>query len=427
MRHPVFPAGGIKREVTSIMGQSPAVRQGAADLTSNDCAAVADESSRCRGHGRRMLCAATPVTTSWSWRSGAAPWPDRRRSAFTFNARAALDLGVRLLGLRPGDAVLFPAYCCGAELDSLLHAGLRPVFYRVGPDLVPDLEHLDHLQDPAIKAILVIHYFGRPQPMQPLRELARRRGLLVIEDCAHALFALDEEGRPVGDLADLAVFSLRKHLPVPDGGMMLVADRLAGELAPRPRSIPWRLALKSAIALAALELEHRWPAAIDGLRQRMGVAPRLQPIDASPQDFPQGARFEPDSVDWRMSRLSLAMVARVDGADIRARRRANFRRLAEALRASALVRPIWRETPPGASPWIMPVLPTVPQALCRYMIRHGVEAYRVWPHRHPAVTAAPNIGGIALDAVVALPVQQGLDDSDMDRIAELICQWQADR
>jgi hypothetical protein len=160
------------------MGQSPAVQQGAADLTRNDCAAVEDQSSRCSSRGRRMLCEATPLTRGWSWRPRAAPWPDPRRSAFTFNARAALYLGVRLLGLRPGDAVLVPAYCCGAELGSLLHAGLRQVFYRVGPDLVPDLEHLDRQRDPSTRAILVIHYFGRPQPMQPLRELARRRGLL---------------------------------------------------------------------------------------------------------------------------------------------------------------------------------------------------------------------------------------------------------
>jgi perosamine synthetase len=230
--------------------------------------------------------------------------------------------------------------------------------------------------------------------MQPLRELARRRGLLVIEDCAHALFALDDEDRPVGDLADLAVFSLRKHLPVPDGGMMLVADRLAGELAPRPRSIPWRPALKSAIALAALELEHRWPVATDWLRRRSGAGPRVQQSDAHARDFPEGARFAPQSADWRMSRLARAMVARVDAAAVRARRLANFRLLAEALSGHAWVRPIWRDAPDGASPWIMPVLARAPSALCAYMLRHGVEAYRVWPHRHPAMPAATDVGAV---------------------------------
>lgn len=360
---------------------------------------------------------------NWSRRSSLDTWPDPARFAFTFNARAALYLGVRLLGLRPGDAMLVPAYCCGAEIDSLLSAGLRPVFYSVGPDLVPDLAHLDHLQDPSIRAILVIHYFGRPQPMRPLRELARRRGLLMIEDCAHALFALDDEGRPVGDLADLAVFSLRKHLPVPDGGIMLVADRLAGEFKSRQRSIPWRRSTKSMIALAALELEYRWPGTIDRLRLRLGVGPRLQQPDAHAQGFPEGARFEPQSADWRMSRLARAMVALVDGADVRARRKANLRLLTEALSGNARVRPIWREPSRGASPWIMPVLTRAPAALCAYMVRHGVEAYRVWPHRHPAMPMAPRVDGVAPNAVVALPVQHRLSESDMQLMADLIGQW----
>ena len=367
-----------------------------------------------------------PGTAPWI-RRPRRDWPDPRRSAFTFNARAALYLGVRLLGLRPGDAVLVPAYCCGAELDSLLHASLRPVFYPVGSDLEPNLVQLDRQRDRSIKAILVIHYFGRPQPMQPLRELARRRGLLVIEDCAHALFALDEEGRPVGDLADLAVFSLRKHLPVPDGGMMLVADRLAGELAPRPRSIPWRPALKSAIALAALELEHRWPVATDRLRRRSGAGLRVQQPEADTLGFPEGARFAPQSADWRMSRLARAMVARVDAAAVRARRLANFRLLAEALSGDAWVWPIWRDVPNGASPWIMPVLARAPSALCAYMLRHGVEAYRVWPHRHPAMPAAPDAVAVTPHAVVALPVQHGLSERDMQQIGDLVGQWRGGR
>lgn len=403
----------------------PAVDRGGAELKSIESeaeAAVAAPPTRHLAGGRRLLCKPTPGTTPWTWRPR-ADWPDRRRSAFTFNARAALYLGVRLLGLQPGDAVLFPAYCCGAELDSLLHAGLRPVFYRVGSDLVPDLEHLDHLQDPAIKAILVIHYFGRPQPMQPLRELARRRGLLMIEDCAHALFALDDEGRSVGDQADLAVFSLRKHLPVPHGGMMLVSGRLAADGAPRQRSISWRQSTKSLVALAALELEHRWPTATDWLRRRVGAAPRWRPIDSHARGFPESSRFEPQSADWRMTRVARAMVALADAPAVRARRQANYRRLAEALRANATVRPIWRDAPPGASPWIMPVLAQAPWQLCQYMVQHGVEAYPVWPNRHPFMTTAPDVGGIAPDAVVALPVQHGLSDTAMQRLVDLLALW----
>jgi hypothetical protein len=143
--------------------------------------------------------------------------------------------------------------------------------------------------------------------------------------------------------------------------------------------------------------------------------------------FPEGARFAPQSADWRMSRLARAMVARVDAAAVRARRLANFRLLAEALSGHAWVRPIWRDAPDGASPWIMPVLARAPSALCAYMLRHGVEAYRVWPHRHPAMPAATDVGAVTPHAVVALRVQHGLSDDDMPEIGDLVGQWHGGR
>jgi hypothetical protein len=143
--------------------------------------------------------------------------------------------------------------------------------------------------------------------------------------------------------------------------------------------------------------------------------------------FPEGARFAPQSADWRMSRLARAMVARVDAAAVRARRLANFRLLAEALSGHAWVRPIWRDAPDGASPWIMPVLARAPSALRAYMLRHAVEAYRVWPHRHPAMPAATDVGAVTPHAVVALRVQHGLSDDDIKEIGDLVGQWNGGR
>src|SRR5205823_6634957 len=68
--------------------------------------------------------------------------------------------------------------------------------------------------------VLAIHYFGFGQPdIEPLAGLCRRAGVALIEDCAHALFSR-HTGRELGEFAPLAVFSLRKTLPLLEGGAL---------------------------------------------------------------------------------------------------------------------------------------------------------------------------------------------------------------
>src|SRR5690348_9474853 len=79
-------------------------------------------------------------------RRGTYPFPFGRNGvSLWWNARAAIWQGVRCIGLELGDRVLVPAYCCGAEVDALLQAGLTLDYYRILPDLSPDLDHLDDL------------------------------------------------------------------------------------------------------------------------------------------------------------------------------------------------------------------------------------------------------------------------------------------
>ena len=149
-----------------------------------------------------------------SWRSplgspGPDPAPlDQGDVSFWYNGRAAIYQGVRCLGLRPGDRILVPAYTCGAEVSALLAAKLELDYYRQRPDLAPDLDHLDQLCRRPARALYVIHYFGRSQPLDSLLAFARERELLVIEDCAHALYSAEKTGTPLGTRGEISVFSL---------------------------------------------------------------------------------------------------------------------------------------------------------------------------------------------------------------------------
>jgi dTDP-4-amino-4,6-dideoxygalactose transaminase len=77
-----------------------------------------------------------------------------------------------------------------------------------------------------VRAIVVVHYFGLPQPMTAIRRFCDERTITLIEDCAHALFGKADD-QPVGSIGDYAIASLTKFLPTSDGGCLVGKRRSA--------------------------------------------------------------------------------------------------------------------------------------------------------------------------------------------------------
>jgi dTDP-4-amino-4,6-dideoxygalactose transaminase len=120
----------------------------------------------------------------------------------------ALRLGVRAVGVRPGDEVLIQANAFVAAVEALIDCGARPVPVDIRrDDLGPDPAHLAALVGPRTRAVLVVHLYGFPVDMDPILALARERGLAVIEDCSHAHGAT-LDGRSVGRFGAVGAFSL---------------------------------------------------------------------------------------------------------------------------------------------------------------------------------------------------------------------------
>ena len=84
------------------------------------------------------------------------------------------------------------------------------MFYPVDAAAVPEHEAIETQLRRGMRALFLIQYFGLAMPTAALLAMARRHGAAVIEDCAHALYALDELGRDIATGSDLAVFSLPK-------------------------------------------------------------------------------------------------------------------------------------------------------------------------------------------------------------------------
>ncbi len=120
---------------------------------------------------------------------------------------AALQLALIAAGVGAGDEVITVPFTFVATAASILYNGARPVFVDVDPrSFTMDPALVEAAITPRTKAIMPVHLYGQPADMDPIRDIAARRGLIVIEDAAQA-HAAHYKGRPAGSLGDLACFS----------------------------------------------------------------------------------------------------------------------------------------------------------------------------------------------------------------------------
>ena len=131
----------------------------------------------------------------------------RRYAVGVGSGSEALYLGMRALGIGPGDEVITPALSWIATANAIRLNGAEPVFADIGDDLNINPDSVRRLITSKTRAILPVHYNGRICHMSALREIAEEAGLLLIEDAAQAFGAtLDLE--PAGSFGDIACFSM---------------------------------------------------------------------------------------------------------------------------------------------------------------------------------------------------------------------------
>ncbi|GAB6126001.1 DegT/DnrJ/EryC1/StrS family aminotransferase [Humidesulfovibrio idahonensis] len=136
---------------------------------------------------------------------------------------AALHLAMVALNLKPGDEVITTPLTFCATVNAILHAGGTPVLADVNPaTLNIDPEKVREKITPRTRAILPVHFAGRPCDMDALIAIAKEHGLAVIEDCAHAIETL-YHGRHAGTLGDFGCFSfyVTKNIITGEGGMVI--------------------------------------------------------------------------------------------------------------------------------------------------------------------------------------------------------------
>ena len=120
---------------------------------------------------------------------------------------SALHLALLAAGVGPGDEVITVPFTFVASVAAIIYAGARPVLVDIEPrSFTMGPGKIESAITPRTKAILPVHLYGQAADMDPILEIARRRGLVVIEDAAQAHGA-KYKGKSVGSLADMACFS----------------------------------------------------------------------------------------------------------------------------------------------------------------------------------------------------------------------------
>jgi len=362
-----------------------------------------------------------PLSSLLSFRRKGLPSPlDRPSASLWFSARIALWQAIRALGLKAGDAIAAPAFCCGSELEPFIHAGMELQFFGATPELNPDPESLELALEGA-SAALVTHYFGFPADLTAAAAACRSRGIPLIEDCAHALYSRTPAG-PVGEVGQAAVFSLWKTLAIPDGAALLLGGGARVAAPPEKAAIPARLVAAATRHLVvqgfrAGTLPLRWAAAAAGsIRRRRpeGAGDREDVAAAAQYEL---IRFRPELVQAGMSDRSLRLVLGTDHAVIFERRRRRYEELAAGLEGLPGIRPVFRTLPGGACPLFFPAMIEDPAPLRRAMAAEGIGVKHIWPFHHPRVPwdRFP-LEHRMKDAILGFPVHQSLRDADVARI-----------
>jgi dTDP-4-amino-4,6-dideoxygalactose transaminase len=136
---------------------------------------------------------------------------------------AALHLGILVAGLEPGDEVITTPLTFCATANAIIHAGATPLLADVDPRTMNiDPAAIEAAITPRTRAIIPVHFAGRPCDVAAIRDLATRHELVVIEDCAHAI-ETRYNGDAAGTFGDFGCFSfyVTKNVTTGEGGMIL--------------------------------------------------------------------------------------------------------------------------------------------------------------------------------------------------------------
>jgi dTDP-4-amino-4,6-dideoxygalactose transaminase len=147
-----------------------------------------------------------------------------KQAFLTHSCTGSLEMSAILADIQPGDEIIMPSYTFVSTANAFVLRGGVPVFVDIRPDTLNIDERLiEQAITPRSKAIVPVHYAGIACEMDSVMDIARRHGLLVVEDAAQGVMA-SYKGRPLGSIGDIGCYSFHetKNIVSGEGGALLV-------------------------------------------------------------------------------------------------------------------------------------------------------------------------------------------------------------
>ena len=366
---------------------------------------------------------------SWiaaSWKSGfpALNWPQLagRTVIGTFKGRSAISLACRLLGIGPGNEVLVPAYNCGTEVDALLSSGAHTIGFPISRHCDYAIEDIAARRTSRTKAVYVIHYFGWEQDGRELRRWCDDNGLLLIEDCALAMFSDGQHGS-IGRLGDAAIYSLPKTFGSLHGGLLSLSSSRAdaGPGLARVGATTLLQEVRHSSKDTALRILDRLGLYGPLMAMRTRAATGSIPSNDAHPDMPQDYYYQPEEDENRGLHPCARLVASAHPWEETCRlRREHYSRLLATLRGMDGVSPLFPDLPEGVCPLSLPLLVANRDVLVDRLERAGIAACPWWAGFHQSGIDWPQFPDACWlkRNLLTLPVHQSLDELHLEYIAE---------
>jgi perosamine synthetase len=348
---------------------------------------------------------------------------DAAEVKYVTSGRVAIGLALKQMGVGTNDSVLVPSYHCASMIEPVIWAGAKPIFYRIRPDTSVDLDDLATKIDGSTKVLMATNYFGFPQDLPALRAFCDARGLKLLEDCAHS-FLGECKGKPIGSYGDYAIASSMKFFPIYEGGCLASARHSLASIKLHSAG----LGFEAKVAFNTFEdgfEYHRlrgikallWlPMALKNFL--WGQIKARKAIDAkslSPGSSDGGFGFDPNWLGIRSSYFARTLLKLTSHRRVAELRRANYRKLFDALHTLPGCRPLFPSLPDGVYPWVFPLIVDDTKRVFKMLKCDGVPIIRFGEYLWQGVDASVCPVSVELSQrVLQFPCHQELRSEEID-------------
>lgn len=337
-------------------------------------------------------------------------------ACYTTSGAAAILCALQGAGVKAGDEVLVPAYHCPTMVWPVQLAGAVPVFVPMREDLLLDVDRLRPFANARVRALLMPHFFGVLQPAaNEIKIWCDRRGIALVEDCAHAFYSGDSARLP-GSVGHFAIASTRKFFPGTEGGaivanggvldLRLPSARLfdefrtavgAMQLAHEYGSLPWQGGARSARNVL-----------VEGADDSREAAREAEPREASASELASAAASRKATTVTRL------LVEREPHAVSAGIRRARWLRWRDVIQNMVAAKSFCEVLPPDVVPYVFAVRLRRPDKQFAALKYAGVQVWR-WDRLARSQCEASRRLGLEL---VQLPCQQSLTDERFEQLVQ---------